>query len=131
MRTGKEISSCTNKGHNIIFMCITKPCAFISWKCNFYFLNIFIEDCNFLTKFCCPDPSFSSNNLKLLYLKPELLRMRNYAITRSYILYTSFTTWCQLETYTEDTLTNGINRQYHECDHVDFLRNTFRRAVSY
>ena len=57
--------------------------------------------------------------------------MRNYAITRLYILHTSFTTWCQLETYTEDNLINGINRQYHECDHVDFLRNTFRRAVSY
>ena len=57
--------------------------------------------------------------------------MRNYAITRLYILHTSFTTWCQLETYAEDTLINGINRQYHECDHVDFLRNTFRRAVSY
>ena len=31
------------------------------------------------------------------------LGMRNYVISRLYILYTSFTTWRQLETYIEDT----------------------------
>ena len=62
-------------------------------------LNIF----NFLTKFRSSDPSFNSNILKSLYVKFELLRMRNYAITRLYILY-KFTIWCQIEIYIEDTL---------------------------
>ena len=65
---------------------------------------ICIAHCNFLTKFCSSDPSFNRNILTSLYLKSEHLRMRNYAITRLYILYTSFTTWCQLETYIEDTI---------------------------
>ena len=69
--------------------------------------NLFIFSyctANFLTKFCSSDPSFNRNILTSLYLKSEHLRMRNYAITRLYILYTSFTTWCQLETYIEDTI---------------------------
>ena len=39
-------------------------------------------DCNFLTIFCSSDPSFNSNILKSLYVRSELLRMRNYAISR-------------------------------------------------
>ena len=30
--------------------------------------------------------------------------MRNYAITHLNILYTNFETWCQMETYIEETI---------------------------
>ena len=69
--------------------------------------NLFIFSyctANVLTKFCNSDPSFNINILTSLYLKSELLPMRNHAITRLYILYTNFTTWCLLETYIEDTI---------------------------
>ena len=75
--------------------------------------NLFIFSyctANFLTKFCSSDPSFNRNILTSLYLKSKHLRMRNYAITHLYILYTSFTTWCQLETYIEDT----VNKWYQQ-----------------
>ena len=57
---------------------------------------------NFLTKFSSSDQSFNRNILTSLYLKSKHLRMRNYTVTRLYIQ--SFTTWCQLETYIEDTI---------------------------
>ena len=63
------------------------PVHSTSWKCNLYFVNIFKAGCNFLTKFCSSDSSFNSSILKSLYVKFELLLMRNYAITRLCILY--------------------------------------------
>ena len=70
--------------------------------CNFFILSYCTA--NFLTKFCSSDPSFNRNILTPLYLKSEHLHMHNYAITRLYILYTSFTTRYQLETYIDDTI---------------------------
>ena len=83
--------------------------------------------CNFLTKFSSLDPSFNRNILRSLYLEPELLRMRNYAITRLYILYTRFTTCCLQETYIEGTFDKWHKRQRNKCDHVTFLKNTLRK----
>ena len=86
--------------------------------CAFHFVEIFhfVENavCNlfifsyctaeFLNKFSSSESGFNRNILTSLYLKSECLRMRNYAVTCLYILYTSFTTWRQLETYIEDTI---------------------------
>ena len=73
-----------------------------SWKFGMYFVYFFIGNWNFLPKFCNSDLSVKRNILTSYTSNLKYQRMRNDAITRFYILYESFTTWCQLETYMED-----------------------------
>ena len=95
-------------GEKLVGGILHAPCAFHFVEI-FHFVEMQSVICLYFhtvlqTKFCNSDPSFNINILTSLYLKSELLRMRNHAITRLYILYTNFTTWCLLETYIEDTI---------------------------
>ena len=89
-----------------------------------------MADSNFVTEFCSSDPSFKSNILKSFYAKSELLRMRKQLLVYTYYMQVSRHGVSSKLTLRILSI-NGINRQHHECDHVAFHRNTFRRAVPY
>ena len=78
----------------------------LGWRRAFHFMEIQSEFCpyfqnglEFWTKFGSYDPSFSRNILTFLYLKFETSPLAQIEVIHYYILFTSFLTWYEFETY--------------------------------